>query len=76
MTPIPIESLPFAIALLVGVLLFLELGRRVGQRRRAVDREGSTVGADAVEGAVFGLFGLLIAFTFSGAASRFVAVRR
>lgn len=70
------ESAPFAIALFVGMVLFLELGRRVGRRRRAVDPKGATVGVGAVDGAVFALFGLLIAFTFSGAASRFDARRQ
>jgi hypothetical protein len=37
----------------------------------AKEAEGARAGAGAVEGAIFGLLGLLIAFTFSGAASRF-----
>ena len=58
--------------LFLGVLVFLEVGRRIGRRRIASgDTEGSGFGA--VEGAVFGLIGLLIAFTFSGAAG---ALRR
>ncbi len=65
------ESAPFAIGLFLGMVLFLELGRRIGQRMRAADPEGANVGVGAVDGAVFALFGLLIAFTFSGAASRF-----
>jgi hypothetical protein len=55
--------------LFLGMLAFQELGRRIGQKRLARDRE--RLGAGAVEGAVFGLLGLLVAFTFSGAASRF-----
>ncbi len=47
----------------------LEIGRRYGARRRAQDPEGA--GAGVVDGAVFALLGLLVAFTFSGAASRF-----
>jgi hypothetical protein len=60
-----------AIGLFVGILLLLEVGRRVGVRRMARDSEGARAGAGAVEGAVFGLMGLLIAFTFSGAAARY-----
>jgi hypothetical protein len=56
-------------------LIFLEIGRRFGRRRMAEDPEGARAGASAVEGAVFALFGLLIAFTFTGAASRFEARR-
>jgi len=57
------------VSLLAGMLLFLEVGRRVGLRRLA--RNEASTGFGAVEGAIFALFGLLIAFTFSGAASRF-----
>ncbi|HMB43372.1 MAG TPA: hypothetical protein VKM00_05765 [Luteimonas sp.] len=48
-----------------------EIGRRIGARRLAADADGLAKGAGAAEAAVFGLLGLLIAFTFSGAASRF-----
>jgi hypothetical protein len=65
-----------AIGIFLGILLFLEVGRRVGMSRLAKDPEGSKVGVGAVEGAVFGLMGLLVAFTFSGAASRFDARRQ
>jgi hypothetical protein len=58
-----------AVGLFLTMLLLLEVGRRFGQRRLARDPIGS--GAGAVEGAVFGLLGLMIAFTFSGASSRF-----
>jgi hypothetical protein len=54
-----------------GSLLLLEIGRSVGIRRLAKDGEGARAGMGAVEGAVFGLLGLLIAFTFTGAAARF-----
>lgn len=55
--------------LFMGVLAFLELGRRIGRRRIASG--GAEAGFGAVESAVFGLMGLLIAFTFSGATGRF-----
>ena len=60
-----------AIGLFGGTLIMLEIGRRVGVRRAAREGEGARAGMGAVEGAVFGLMGLLIAFTFSGAAARF-----
>jgi hypothetical protein len=59
------------LGLFVGMLSLIELGRRLGQRRMARNLEGARAGLGAVEGAVFGLLGLLIAFTFQGAASRF-----
>jgi hypothetical protein len=60
-----------AVVLFFGILLLLEVGRRIGERRLAQDPEGARIGTGVVEGAVFALIGLLIAFTFSGAASRF-----
>ena len=60
-----------ALGLFVGMVLLLELGRRIGVRRIANDPEGAQAGTGAVDGAVFALLGLLIAFTFSGAATRF-----
>ncbi|HEX5135660.1 MAG TPA: DUF4239 domain-containing protein [Planctomycetota bacterium] len=59
------------LALFVGMLVMLELGRRAGLRRLAKDPEGAKERLGTVEGAIFGLLGLLIAFTFSGAAGRF-----
>lgn len=62
-------------ALFVGMLVTFEAGRRIGVARLRRDPEGLTKGAGAAEGAVFALLGLLLAFTFSGAASRFEARR-
>lgn len=59
------------IGLFAGMLLVHELGRRLGVRRRAKDLEGARLGLGPVESATFGLLGLLIAFTFSGAVTRF-----
>jgi hypothetical protein len=60
-----------ALGILVGMLVFLELGRWIGARRGPAGEETEDGGAGAVDGAIFALLGLLIAFTFSGAASRF-----
>ena len=60
-----------AAALFFGVLLFLEVGRRWDMHGLASDPERARLGTGAVERAVFGLLGLLIAFTFAGAANRF-----
>ena len=68
-------TLLFAGGLFLGMLLFLEFGRRLGARRVAKDLEGARPGIDAAEGAVFALLSLLVAFTISGAASRFEARR-
>ena len=63
--------LAISLALFAGMLLCLDLGRRFGIHRMAQDPEGAHSGTGAVDGAVFALLGLLIAFTFSGAAGRF-----
>ena len=57
--------------LFLGMLFFLGIGRRIGIRRMKEDTEAGAEGVGAVDGAVFALLGLLIAFTFSGASSRF-----
>ena len=66
----------FAASCLVGMLLMMEIGRRAGLRRLARDPAKGMAGLGAIEGAVFALFGLLIAFTFSGGASRFDSRRQ
>jgi len=65
----------FALGLFAGINLMIELGRRVGARQRARLMEGGGAGVGAVEAAIFGLLGLLIAFTFQGASARFDARR-
>ena len=59
------------IGLFVGMILFLEVGRRLKLRSQSKGAEASAAGLGAVEGALFGLMGLVLAFTFSGAISRF-----
>ena len=59
-----------------GVLLAFELGRRIGLRRLAKEPSGVLGGTGVIEAAVLALLGLLIAFTFSGATSRFDARRQ
>lgn len=63
-----------ALIIFFGIIVFLKVGRLLGQR--VIQRHGgvsSSVGS--LETAVFALLGLLIAFTFSGALSRFDARR-
>ena len=69
-------NLIYALALLAGMMLMLEFGRRIGLRRIAEDAEGAKSGIGTVEGALLALLGLLIAFSFSGAAARFDARRQ
>src|SRR6185436_5066087 len=53
-----------------GIIALLEVGRRVGMRRHAKMPDDTTGSTGVVDAAVFGLMGLLLAFAFSGAASR------
>lgn len=59
------------VSLFLGMLVMLEIGRRAKARVLARDPQGSNEGVGALEGSIFGLLGLLIAFTFAGAASRY-----
>lgn len=59
-----------ALLLFPAMLLLLELGRRFRLRHKRASE------STAIEGAIFALFGLLLAFTFSGAVSRYDAHRQ
>jgi hypothetical protein len=59
----------------VATLVCLELGIRAGRRALSGPDAGRPAGLGTVETVAFGLLGLLLAFTFSGAASRFDARR-
>ncbi len=63
-------GLMIAAFILIGMIILLNVGRRVGIRHRSRDGGESPAGLSVVEGAVFSLLGLLIAFTFAGAATR------
>jgi hypothetical protein len=59
-----------AAAFFVSSLFLLNYGRRLGLRYLQKDA-GTMTGLSTVEGAVFALMGLLLAFTISGALQRF-----
>jgi hypothetical protein len=67
----PIPPFLFAMLLLAGMLISLEIGRRIGIKRRSKESDSERGSLAIIEGAVFALFGLVLAFTFSGAATRF-----
>ncbi len=69
------HMLELTLFLFLGSLVCWELGRAVGRRRAAVDPTGWQSGTGVIEGAAFGLLGLILGFTFSGAAGR-LDVRR
>lgn len=59
----------FAGALFLSLLVSLEVGRAIGQRKREGAVGGDGVGL--IEGSVFALLGLLLALSFNAATSRF-----
>jgi hypothetical protein len=59
----------------LATLACLETGLRIGRRALAGPDASRPAGLGTVETVAFGLLGLLLAFTFSGAASRFDARR-
>ena len=61
--------------LLVAMLVSMDIGYRIGHRRKASDAQTSIEVIGTVDTAVFGLLGLILAFTFSGASDRLV-IRR
>ena len=65
----------FLPSLFLVMLVLLEVGRRLGMRRVASETEQERAGLIAMEAAIFALLGLMLAFTFSGAASRFESRR-
>jgi hypothetical protein len=62
-------SVAVGVGLMLAMLVALEFGRRLGLRDLV--RNVSRAGVGPAEGSIFALMGLLLAFTFSGAASRF-----
>jgi hypothetical protein len=54
-----------------GMLVLFGIGQRLGLRHAARDPEGAAVGLGPVKAAIYALLGLLIAFTFGGAMTRF-----
>jgi len=57
--------------LFAGMLLCLLGGQRLGRRDKAETTDIARARLTAVEAAIFGLMGLMVAFTFSGAAQRY-----
>ena len=60
-----------AVAMFLASLFLLEWGRHAGARIMAQQSASATSGMNAVEGAVFALMGLLLAFSLNGSLQRF-----
>lgn len=57
-------------SLLIVMLVAMDIGYRIGHRRKSSDPQTSIEVIGTVDAAVFGLLGLILAFTFSGASDR------
>ena len=66
-----LQSALFALGLFIGTLICLRVGWVVGRERLRGADVDAAAGLGTVDGAVFGLMGLLLAFTFTSAAARF-----
>ena len=69
-------SYTFSVVLLVvvlfgGMLSLLTIGQRLGRQNLPQETDAARARLTAVEAAIFGLLGLLIAFTFFGASGRY-----
>ena len=64
-------SLLLIVGLFLGMLAMLAMGQYLGRRSVAQESGAVHTRLTGVEAAIFGLMGLMIAFTFSGAASRY-----
>jgi ABC-type Fe3+ transport system permease subunit len=65
-------AVAIAAAFFVSSVILLNYGRRLGLRYLQRQKDaGNMAGLTTVEGAVFALIGLLLAFTISGALQRF-----
>jgi hypothetical protein len=68
-----LENLLVVCALFVTMVALQQFGRSLGERHRRLGRDKG--GTSPAEGAVYGLLSLFMAFTFSGAGTRFEARR-
>src|SRR4051812_10596815 len=64
-----IAAIPLTLGLMLGMLFLLEFGRRLA--RRTLAASGGNAQTSPLDSAVFGLLGLMLAFTFSGGGTLF-----
>jgi hypothetical protein len=76
MIPVDWAALVLLTGLFAGLLACLEIGYRIGRNRARKNPELGLEGIGAMEAAIFSLVGLLLAFSFSGASTRFETRRQ
>jgi hypothetical protein len=64
-------TIGLTVALFLGMVFFLEVGRRWGLRQLQKRGEAAWNGIGVVDSAIFGLLALLLGFSFSGSMARF-----
>jgi len=67
-----VTDFSIAAGLLAAMLVALDAGFRAGRRAAESEDHGASGQVGAIQGAVLGLLGLLLAFSFAAAGSRFV----
>jgi hypothetical protein len=67
-----LQELSIAGGLILGMIVALESGFRAGRRAGAAEPSGAGGQVGAIQAAVLGLLGLLLAFSFAAAGSRFL----
>ena len=72
---LPMNLVLVTVELFIGLIVCLEVGYRLGAKR-VKTIPNAFDGFGAIEGAVFGIFGLLLSLSFFGAASRLDARRQ
>ena len=65
-------SILIPLAILATLLLTVELGYRVGKRRMRKYPADQKIETGPIQGAMLGLLGLLLGFSFAGASTRFI----
>jgi hypothetical protein len=60
-----------AVTFFISSLILMNWGRRLGARYLVCEGAPTVTGLNAIEGAVFALMGLVLAFAISGALQRF-----
>jgi hypothetical protein len=70
-----VDPTVFALIVMAGMTASMIAGRRIGARHRERKADDDAPDVGTLDGALFGLFGLVLAFTFSGAMTRYEAHR-
>lgn len=68
----PFARLILPIAIIIALLFSVEAGFRIGKRRMLASPADQKIETGSIQGAMLGLLGLLLGFSFAGASARFI----